>query len=95
LGRENQDSSIRSEQAEDLSNKAQWIRRQGTAIEIGWTCVFLASGMAGYITGAEIYATGGFELGNGLRLTREEVAQSLKNVQHDSAPPRNSRHSQA
>ena len=95
LGRENLDITISREQAEDLSNKAQWIRRQGTAIEIGWTCVFLASGMAGYITGAEIYATGGFELGNGLRLTREELAQSLQKVHQDSVPQQDSRLSQA
>jgi NAD(P)-dependent dehydrogenase (short-subunit alcohol dehydrogenase family) len=84
LGRENRDDSISSEQGEDLSTKAQWIRRQGTALEIGWTCVFLASGMASYITGAEIYATGGFEMGNGIRLTREELVQSLHSISRDA-----------
>ena len=77
LGKENRDDSMGRERAEDLSSKVQWIRRQGAALEIGWTCVFLASSMASYITGAEICATGGFELGNGIRLTREEMARSL------------------
>jgi NAD(P)-dependent dehydrogenase (short-subunit alcohol dehydrogenase family) len=78
LGRQNQDSPISPEKAEDLSRKVQWIRRQGTAVEIGWTCVFLASSMASYITGAEILATGGFELGNGIHLTKEELTQALR-----------------
>jgi NAD(P)-dependent dehydrogenase (short-subunit alcohol dehydrogenase family) len=77
LGRQNQDSPISPEKAEDLSRKVQWIWRQGTAVEIGWTCVFLASIMASYITGAEILATGGFELGNGIHLTKEEPTQAL------------------
>ena len=55
-----------------LSQQTQWIRRQGEPIDIGWTCVFLASDKAAYITGAEIVVSGGFELGNGLRLTMEE-----------------------
>ena len=62
--------------AQQVSNTVQWIRRQGTPLEIGWTCVYLASEMASYVTGAEICATGGFELGNGVRLTREEMAKA-------------------
>ena len=73
LGREHREESSDSEQAAEISKKIQWIRRQGEPPDIGYCCVFLASDMAGYITGAEINITGGFELGNGLRLTTKEL----------------------
>lgn len=63
------------EDAETRSKMMQWIRRAGEPIEIGWVAAFLATSMASYITGAEIPVTGGFELGNGLRLHREETAK--------------------
>jgi NAD(P)-dependent dehydrogenase (short-subunit alcohol dehydrogenase family) len=75
LGMDTGGSAPEDEQSRRVSRKIQWIRRQGTPVEIGWTCVYLASGMASYVTGAEICATGGFELGNGIRLTREELAK--------------------
>lgn len=70
LGKEHRDPKADAVQAGDISKRVQWIRRQGEPLDIGLTCVFLASDMAGYITGAEINVTGGFELGNGLRLTK-------------------------
>jgi NAD(P)-dependent dehydrogenase (short-subunit alcohol dehydrogenase family) len=73
LGLEHRDPNADSVQAGEISRHIQWIRRQGEPLDIGWTCVFLASEMAGYITGAEINVTGGFELGNGLRMTIEEL----------------------
>jgi NAD(P)-dependent dehydrogenase (short-subunit alcohol dehydrogenase family) len=79
LGKGNEEMPVGAEQemrAQQVSNTVQWIRRQGTPLEIGWTCVYLASEMASYVTGAEICATGGFELGNGVRLTREEMAKA-------------------
>ncbi len=72
VGQRNRDNALPPERKEELSNLAQWIRRRGEPSEIGWTCVFLASPMASYITGAEIHVTAGFELGNGIRVTREE-----------------------
>jgi NAD(P)-dependent dehydrogenase (short-subunit alcohol dehydrogenase family) len=74
LGRGNTGPSMSPELSRELSNTAQWIRRQGTALEVGWTCVYLASSMSSYVTGAEIRVTGGFEMGNGIRLTQNEVA---------------------
>ena len=73
LGKEHRDPKADERQGGEISKRIQWIRRQGQPLDIGWTCVFLASEMAGYITGAEINVTGGFELGNGLRLTTEEL----------------------
>ena len=63
------------EDAETRSRMMQWLRRAGEPIEIGWVAAFLATSMASYITGAEIPVTGGFELGNGIRLHREETAK--------------------
>lgn len=73
LGKEHRDPKSDPQQAVEISKRIQWIRRQGEPLDIGWACVFLASDMAGYITGAEFNVSGGFELGNGLRLTMEEL----------------------
>jgi NAD(P)-dependent dehydrogenase (short-subunit alcohol dehydrogenase family) len=72
LGKEHRDEGSDGRKAELFSQQIQWIRRQGEPLDIGWTCVYLASDMAAYVTGAEIVVSGGFELGNGLRLTMEE-----------------------
>jgi NAD(P)-dependent dehydrogenase (short-subunit alcohol dehydrogenase family) len=79
VGKRNRNPSLNRKQAEEITKRWQWIRRKGMPIEIGWTCVFLASPMASYITGAEIYATGGYELGNGLRMSSQEVAEIFSN----------------
>jgi len=39
---------------------------------------FLASTCSGYITGTEIYVTGGFELGNGIRIPRYNWTDHMK-----------------
>ena len=75
LGKEHREESSDSEQAAEISKRIQWIRRQGEPLDIGWACMFLASDMAGYITGAEINITGGFELGNGLKLTTRQLKE--------------------
>lgn len=76
LGKGNDDPFYTTaEDAEVRSDLMQWVHRAGGPIEIGWTALFLASSMASYITGAEIPATGGFELGNGLRLSREQLSK--------------------
>jgi NAD(P)-dependent dehydrogenase (short-subunit alcohol dehydrogenase family) len=50
---------------ERWSNKVQWMGRGGTIEEVGNTCLFLASSGASFITGAEIFITGGYEIGEG------------------------------
>jgi NAD(P)-dependent dehydrogenase (short-subunit alcohol dehydrogenase family) len=50
---------------EKWSNNVQWMGRGGTIEEVGNTCLFLASSGASFITGAEIYVTGGYETGEG------------------------------
>ena len=47
LGLEHRDPSADPVQAEEISRHIQWTRRQGEPLDIGWTCVFLASEMAG------------------------------------------------
>ena len=43
----------------------QWLGRSGTIEEAGYTCLFLASDAASFITGIELVLTGGIELGQG------------------------------
>ena len=70
LGKYNRTAAADNEKEDEISKNIQWIRRAGTPIEIGWTCLFLASGMASYMTGSEVNVTGGFELGNGIKYSR-------------------------
>lgn len=44
-----------------------WLNRQGELREVGDTVVFLASNMSSYITGHELFITGGAELGYGVK----------------------------
>ena len=50
---------------EQWSNNVQWMGRGGTIEEVGNTCLFLASSGASFITGSEVYVTGGYEIGEG------------------------------
>jgi len=43
----------------------QWMGRSGTVEEVGYTCLFLASDAASFITGIELVIGGGIELGQG------------------------------
>ena len=67
LGKEHRKHAGGDPSAAEKSKKGQWIRWQGDKMDTAWICVFLASSMAGYMTGAEVNVTGGFELGNGIR----------------------------
>ena len=49
----------------DYFDHVQVLGRGGKAEEVAYTALFLASGWASFITGAEIYVTGGYELGEG------------------------------
>lgn len=74
LGKENHDlDSDDEEEAKTRSSLVQWIRRAGTPLEIGWAALYLASSMASFVTGAEFLVSGGFELGNGLHVYRDEL----------------------
>ena len=61
-----------------LASEAQWLGEGGLPEDVGHACLFLASTCSGYITGAEIYVTGGFELGNGIRIPRFNWADNMK-----------------
>jgi NAD(P)-dependent dehydrogenase (short-subunit alcohol dehydrogenase family) len=50
------------------SDGLQWLERGGTAEEVGYTVLFLASPWASFITGTELHVTGGFEIGEGPKL---------------------------
>ena len=80
IGKRNRDDSLSSEQRTRLSNMVQWMGRKGTPIEVGWTCVYLASSMASFVTGTEVFVTGGYELGGGLRLTQKERVELLRGL---------------
>jgi NAD(P)-dependent dehydrogenase (short-subunit alcohol dehydrogenase family) len=56
------------EEFDRMSNGVQWMGRGGTIEEVGNTCLFLASSGTSFITGAEIYITGGYELGEGQKI---------------------------
>ena len=47
------------------SDDLQWLGRGGTSAEIASAIIFLASDWASYITGADIFVTGGYEIGEG------------------------------
>jgi NAD(P)-dependent dehydrogenase (short-subunit alcohol dehydrogenase family) len=47
------------------NNDIQWMGRPGRAEEVAYAVLFLASGQASFITGAELMVTGGYELGEG------------------------------
>ncbi len=72
LGKEHMKEQIEKKKNAKNKNYVQWIGRQGNVMDTGWTCLFLASNMAAYMTGAEVNVTGGFELGNGLKISRYE-----------------------
>ena len=50
------------------NNGVQWMGRPGTADEIAHAVLFLASSQASFITGVELMVTGGYELGEGLKV---------------------------
>jgi NAD(P)-dependent dehydrogenase (short-subunit alcohol dehydrogenase family) len=49
----------------DWAESLQWLGRSGTIEEAGYTCLFLASDAASFVTGIELLVSGGIELGQG------------------------------
>ena len=47
------------------SDSLQWMNRGGRPEEIGYTVLFLASDWASFITGTDVFVTGGYEIGEG------------------------------
>jgi NAD(P)-dependent dehydrogenase (short-subunit alcohol dehydrogenase family) len=52
----------------DTIESWQWTGRSATTGEIGQVCLFLASDAASFVTGIELNATGGAELGYGIKM---------------------------
>jgi NAD(P)-dependent dehydrogenase (short-subunit alcohol dehydrogenase family) len=48
----------------------QWMGRGGRPEEVGSVCLFLASSLASFVTGAELLITGGYEIGEGEKYHR-------------------------
>jgi NAD(P)-dependent dehydrogenase (short-subunit alcohol dehydrogenase family) len=49
----------------DYIESWQWIGRSGTPTEVADVCLFLASDKASFVTGAELFISGGNEIGSG------------------------------
>ena len=56
----------------DYVESWQWMGRSGTVEEVGYACLFLASNAASFITGTELFVTGGIELGQGPKVSTRE-----------------------
>ena len=52
----------------EWNNSVQWLGRPGRAEEVAYAVLFLASEQASFITGAELLVSGGYELGEGLKV---------------------------
>lgn len=60
-------SSSDPERTRELVNNWQWLGRIGQPAEVGQVCLFLASDLSTFVTGAEIVVSGGAELGYGVK----------------------------
>lgn len=63
---------------EQYSNYVQWIRRGGESEEIGKACFFLASDLGSFVTGIELFVTGGYEIGEGYKTRRLNWKDRMK-----------------
>jgi len=61
------------QRAEALVNSWQWMERIGTAEEVGYACLFLASDFASFITGIALPVSGGAELAYGIKVSNENA----------------------
>ena len=55
---------------QDFLDSWQWNGRRGTIEEVGYTCLFLASDGASFITGIELNVSGGAELAYGIKFPK-------------------------
>lgn len=56
------------EALEERLNSIQWMGRGGTPLEVARAVLFLASPWASFITGAELMVSGGYEIGEGVKV---------------------------
>jgi NAD(P)-dependent dehydrogenase (short-subunit alcohol dehydrogenase family) len=61
------DSKDDPQYVRDFIDSWQWNGRRGSIEEVGYTCLFLASDGAGFITGIELVVSGGAELAYGIK----------------------------
>ena len=66
LGEEFRRLSSDPEREKELSNAFSPMKRVGNIYEVGTVCLFLASEMASFFTGADIFVSGGAELAYGI-----------------------------
>lgn len=64
------ESKPNPKEVQETINSWQWNGRTGTVEEVGEACLFLASDGASFITGAELYISGGAELAYGSKLKK-------------------------
>ena len=58
------------EEFEEYSNHVQWMGRSGKPEEVGKACLFLASSLGSFVTGIELFVSGGYEIGEGAKYHR-------------------------
>jgi NAD(P)-dependent dehydrogenase (short-subunit alcohol dehydrogenase family) len=66
------DSKPNPKEVQATIDSWQWIGRIGTIEEVGEACLFLASDGASFITGVELFISGGAELAYGSKLHQKE-----------------------
>ncbi len=57
---------------DNYSDNVQWMGRGGTPEDVGKACLFLASNLAGFVTGVELLVSGGYEIGEGEKSIRQD-----------------------
>ncbi len=65
------------------SDSLQWFNRGGTAEEVARAALFLASPWASFITGTDLFITGGFEIGEGPKPINPYLASNKDEAGND------------
>ncbi|SHI86757.1 NAD(P)-dependent dehydrogenase, short-chain alcohol dehydrogenase family [Dethiosulfatibacter aminovorans DSM 17477] len=63
------------------NNEIQWMGRAGKPEEVAYAVLFLASDQASFITGAELFVSGGYEYGEGKKILNPFTKWDDPNIQ--------------
>jgi NAD(P)-dependent dehydrogenase (short-subunit alcohol dehydrogenase family) len=70
-------SITRPQELKELVASWSWLNREGTIEEVGSACLFLASDNSKFITGAELFVSGGAELAYGIKKPTPKLSGSI------------------